>query len=459
MKKSTLYIFILGPAILLMAMAASAATDAASDDVVRPAALPMGIDSNSSLGQVVQMAQSGTDQKTILSYVKTSDAPFKLGASDIIYLNDLEVPTAVISAIIQHDKQLGVTTDIQISNETPASPDALQKPQEVTESFFYSTLTPYGSWVNIPNYGICWQPCAGTYNADWTPYRTRGHWIYSDRGWYWVSDYSWGWCTFHYGRWFHDVHRGWCWWPNTTWASSWVFWRMSRNYCGWAPLPPNCIYREGTGLVYNSEAVTPDSDFGIGANSFTFVPMVKLFDSRLEHYRVKQTSGIFRHSKVYNNISFNDGTIVNEGIPEKRIAGVTGVPTLSYTIQATPSITVGGERGEQVPAKRGRTLAVNRPVFDGNAPADLNNGVQPSPQQDEPEVYHSMSQALQVRSEDQPKEQKPSLQTYSYWSVSAPEMPTVNHAPTFSPPKYKQNLPHIVPQSEGTREFRPSDQQ
>lgn len=463
MKKSTLYILVLSPAVLLMAMAASAATmaqiapDAASDDLVTPAVLPTDIASTSPLGEVIQMAQSGKDQKTILAFIKSSGAPFKLSASDITYFSDLEVPSGVVSTIIQHDKQMSVTT-IQVSDETKESPDTTPEPREVTESYFYNTLTPYGSWVNIPGYGICWQPCAGTYNTGWTPYCTRGHWVYSNSGWYWVSDYTWGWCTFHYGRWFHDVHRGWCWWPNTTWGPSWVLWRASSHYCGWAPLPPNCIYREGTGLIYNSQAVTPDFDFGIGANFFTFVPMVKLFDSRLDHYRVKQASGIFRHSRVYNNITSNDHTIVNEGLPEKRIAGITGVPTLSYTIQATPSITVGGERGEQVPAKRGRTLAISRPVFDGNAPADLNNGIQPIAQQDEPEAYHSMSQTLQARNEAPQDEQKPSVKTNSYWSQSAPETPPVNHAPAFSSPKYKEHLPHIVTQSEETREFEPPAQ-
>ena len=31
---------------------------------------------------------------------------------------------------------------------------------------------------------------------------------------------------------------GWCWAPDTVWGPSWVTWRYSGDYCGWAPLPP-----------------------------------------------------------------------------------------------------------------------------------------------------------------------------------------------------------------------------
>ena len=208
--------------------------------------------------------------------------------------------------------------------------------------------------------------------------------------------------------------------------------------------------------MLNGEAVAPNSDFGVGANFFTFVPMVKLFDGQVGRFRVKQPAGLFHNSKVYNNISFNDRTIINEGIPEKRIAGITGVPTLSYTIQASASVTEPGERGEQVPLKKGRTLAVSRPVFNGNAPAELNNGIKPTAQLGEPESYHSMSQALQVKSEvPQPQmESKASVRTYSFWIMPPGEAPVI-HSPAFSSPKYKERLPHIVAQSPENQEFDP----
>ena len=100
---------------------------------------------------------------------------------------------------------------------------------------FYDGLSPYGNWVDYPNYGYVWIPDAG---SGFTPYATAGHWVYTDDGWTWVSDYPWGWAPFHYGRWKYDDNVGWLWVPGNEWAPAWVSWRRSRGYYGWAPLDP-----------------------------------------------------------------------------------------------------------------------------------------------------------------------------------------------------------------------------
>ena len=84
-------------------------------------------------------------------------------------------------------------------------------------------------------------------------------------------DYAWG-ATFHYGRWFRNASVGWCWYPDTVWAPSWVTWRYSNNYCGWAPLPPRTACQAGVGIVYNGSGVSVGFNFGLGASCFTFVP-------------------------------------------------------------------------------------------------------------------------------------------------------------------------------------------
>src|SRR5947209_2737938 len=74
-----------------------------------------------------------------------------------------------------------------------------QQDVSVTVDFntFYNDLSPYGRWINHPNYGQVW-----VYNEEgFRPYYTNGHWDYTDYGWEWVSDYDWGWAPFHYGRW------------------------------------------------------------------------------------------------------------------------------------------------------------------------------------------------------------------------------------------------------------------
>src|SRR3954470_4255853 len=54
----------------------------------------------------------------------------------------------------------------------PARPPDLEK--------FERNLSPYGRWVNTPEYGVIWVP-AGV-SSDWQPY-SDGQWV----------DTSWGW--------------------------------------------------------------------------------------------------------------------------------------------------------------------------------------------------------------------------------------------------------------------------
>lgn len=105
----------------------------------------------------------------------------------------------------------------------------------VSMQIFYDELSPYGHWIDYQTYGYAWIPNAG---ADFTPYLTRGQWIYTDYGWTWVSDYEWGWAPFHYGRWDYDPFYGWLWVPDYEWGPSWVTWRSADGYYGWQPMRP-----------------------------------------------------------------------------------------------------------------------------------------------------------------------------------------------------------------------------
>jgi len=101
---------------------------------------------------------------------------------------------------------------------------------------FHNLLSPYGNWVNYPGYGNVWVP--NQVPADFSPYATAGHWVYTTYGWSWVSDYGWGRIPFHYGRWFRDNVYGWMWMPGYQWAPAWVTWGNYNNYYCWAPLAP-----------------------------------------------------------------------------------------------------------------------------------------------------------------------------------------------------------------------------
>src|SRR5947208_3555638 len=78
----------------------------------------------------------------------------------------------------------------------------------ISFDFFYSDLSPHGSWLVSGSYGRVWQPAV--YRAGWNPYYD-GHWVYTDVGWAWLSDYEWGAVPYHYGTWVLDMDLGWVW--------------------------------------------------------------------------------------------------------------------------------------------------------------------------------------------------------------------------------------------------------
>jgi hypothetical protein len=111
-----------------------------------------------------------------------------------------------------------------------------QSRDDVSYQTFYDQLSPYGDWIDYPEYGYVWQPRMGD---DFRPYSSGGHWVWSDDyEWMWVSDYDWGWAPFHYGRWLYDDMYGWLWIPGYDWSPAWVTWGSVDNFYCWAPLMP-----------------------------------------------------------------------------------------------------------------------------------------------------------------------------------------------------------------------------
>ena len=72
-------------------------------------------------------------------------------------------------------------------------------------------LGAYGSYEDLPGYGVAWQP--NGVDANWDPF-ANGAWCdYPDWGWTFVSGYPWGWAPYYYGDWFYVGGRGWWWRP------------------------------------------------------------------------------------------------------------------------------------------------------------------------------------------------------------------------------------------------------
>lgn len=151
---------------------------------------------------------------------------------------------------------------------------------------FYSELSPYGQWVQTPQYGQVWIPNAG---PGFQPYATNGHWVVTEYGNTWVSDYNWGWAPFHYGRWYQDPYRGWAWVPGLDWGPAWVSWRSGGGYYGWAPLGP------GAGLSVN---------VNIPAPYWTFVPQAYITSPRVYSYYVARPRvvNIYQQTTIINNV-------------------------------------------------------------------------------------------------------------------------------------------------------------
>lgn len=295
--------------------------------------LPPEIQPGTPAAEVLKLTQAGVDESVIQTYISNSASAFNLTADKIIALSDAGVPGDLVNAMIDHDKSFLASLPMSAQpDSTPATPTPADTssapvappataatlpppPAQMTVNYFYDNLSPYGAWVDIEGYGRCWRPNVTLYDASWRPYCDRGHWVYSDCGWYWDSDYSWG-VTFHYGRWFNSPRYGWCWWPDTVFAPSWVTWRSDSSYCGWAPLPPLAVYRPGIGFFYRGSHVAIGFDFGLASSCYTFVPVNRFCSDRPRYYCVPshQVNNFYSQTTVINNYNIHNQTIVNNGV-------------------------------------------------------------------------------------------------------------------------------------------------
>lgn len=363
------------------------ADNAAPDDST---ALPPGVYPTSPLAQVIKLTQSGVSEGVIMAYVANSGSTFNLDPDKIIYLKDIGAPDDLVNAMMQRDQALQAQMAASAYQPPPQPAPAaetvatapvpaetpVEQPVPVTANYFYDTLAPYGTWVDVEGYGHCWRPTVMVVNAGWQPYCDHGHWVYTDAGWYWISDYSWGWAPFHYGRWFHHARFGWCWAPDTVWGPSWVTWRYSDDYCGWAPLPPFAAFVSGIGFTYRGAAVAVDFDFGLGVDFFTFVPTKNFCDPHPRRYRVesREAAQIYSHTTIINNFNVDSRSrnFINHGIDPERITAVTRTEIHPVAIRETTGPVA---RGEQL-GRDGRTLMVNRPHFSDN-PSPSNRSAAP----------------------------------------------------------------------------------
>lgn len=197
-------------------------------------------------------------------------------------------------------------TSVVVESTPPPAPPPLPPPS-VSYQTFYDALSPYGQWINNPEYGYVWMPSVA---PDFTPYGSNGHWVYTDQGWTWDSDYPWGWAAFHYGRWFFEDGYGWMWMPGNEWAPAWVSWRRSPDYYGWAPLGPQVTISASYGSGYNP----PNHYWHFVPQQYVASPQVNNYVvNQQQNVTIIQNTTIIRNTTI-NNTTVNNTTIINNNV-------------------------------------------------------------------------------------------------------------------------------------------------
>ena len=172
--------------------------------------------------------------------------------------------------------------------------------------YFYSSLSPYGSWVEFGDGVYGWRPVH--MRNSWAPY-AEGRWIWTSDGWYWDSYEPFGYIVYHYGRWYNDSYYGWVWIPDYQWAPAWVEWRYDNDYVGWAPLPPYAVFSISIGIHFTHSYYTPYAQWHFVKYHYFCDPyVVNYYVAPQYKYR------IYSKTKYRNDYGYRNGRVVNRGI-------------------------------------------------------------------------------------------------------------------------------------------------
>ena len=172
--------------------------------------------------------------------------------------------------------------------------------------YFYTGLSPYGSWIEIDYGVVVWRPTI--MRMDWSPYRD-GRWIWTSDGWYWQSYEPFGYITYHYGRWYFDDYYGWLWYPDYEWAPAWVEWRYDDDYIGWAPLHPFAVFSISIGIHYTTHYYTP-------YYHWNFVGYHHFYDPYVYNHCLgpRYKYRVYSNTRYRTNYVYHNGRIRNNGV-------------------------------------------------------------------------------------------------------------------------------------------------
>jgi hypothetical protein len=231
---------------------------------------------------------------------------------------------------------------------------------DVSIDFFYDNLGDDGNWVEVGDYGYCWQPSVAVSNTSWRPY-SDGYWAYTDVGWTWVSYEDFGWATYHYGRWMRLRGRGWVWLPDREWGPAWVSWRTGGDYVGWAPLPPR-----RAGDYYDNSPITArvDIDFDIGPAYYNFIDVRYIGEPVLRERIFAADQNVTYVSRTVNvtNITYNNSTVYNHGPDYNTMSRYSTRPIQKLTLQReTNADPLAAARSKSLMKVQGDKLVIAAP--------------------------------------------------------------------------------------------------
>ena len=339
--------------------------------------------------------------------------------------------------------------------------------QHTSVSFqvFYDELSPYGRWIENPDYGYVWLPDVPT---GFAPYSTNGYWVYTDDGWTWVSLYSWGWAPFHYGRWYFDANYGYVWVPGNEWGPGWVVWRHSPDYYGWAPIGPGI----SISIAYSSGYSVPHSHWRfVHCRDFGSRHIYRHYINHTHYTTIYNNTVVINNVRTHhrNNVRYNAGPEVND--VEKRVGRrVERVPIKESTTPIRnertknalqvyrPEITANASTDRRpAPAKitnpKDLKTITGKPIV---APTPAPNATQPGAQKStQPRMERTQPNQPAVQPSQPPLRRQPRVQQ-SPPSTSQPQVqpnqprtqPQVQPSPAPSQPQVQPNQPRTQPRAQ-----------
>jgi len=126
--------------------------------------------------------------------------------------------------------------------ESIAYHDQYAKNNSSPYGYGVSDMNYYGSYSNVPGYGMMWQPYFT--GVGWDPFMDGAWSWYPGYGYMFASAYPWGWMPYRYGNWAFVPGFGWMWQPG-----NWNNWGTVPRVTGATPVHFHALVAPSVGTV------------------------------------------------------------------------------------------------------------------------------------------------------------------------------------------------------------------